>query len=289
MFQVRCFVYNINLGATVRQFSTKLDHFRRNYYSTKWFSRWNGLCEVAFRRNGSRRNGFRQSVTDPIASERVSQSLRVMGQHISEISFKATKTLGFLCKNMIFAPRSRPSKKLHTKLWFGLNYRVCSTHLEPLLETSDYNQIGKVQWTRNTSSVVEMLHELKRPSLKARMDQSSLLLFHKIHCGAVSMENTRIWPLLTVRKLPGYHIVLNIVDTRHTVTTWRFTFYPELLHIGIVPRTIPHWNRCGIVCFLPWQIPIPQRKHSPKVFCMCVFFFKIRTPWIMFRIERVSI
>ena len=28
------------------------------------------------------------------------------GQHVSEISYKATKTLGFLCRNLAFAPRS---------------------------------------------------------------------------------------------------------------------------------------------------------------------------------------
>ena len=47
------------------------------------------------------------------------------------------------------------------------------------------------------SSVGEMLNDLERPSLEARRDQSSLL-FHKIHCGAVSIEKASIWPLLTV-------------------------------------------------------------------------------------------
>ena len=33
-----------------------------------------------------------------------------------------------------------------------------------------------------------MLDELEWPSLEARRDQPSLLLFHKNHCGAVSIE-----------------------------------------------------------------------------------------------------
>ena len=41
-------------------------------------------------------------------------------------------------------------------------------------------------WTckkwRNTSCVGEMLDELEWPSLEARREQSSLLLFHKVHC-----------------------------------------------------------------------------------------------------------
>ena len=51
------------------------------------------------------------------------------------------------------------------------------------------------RWTcmrwRNTSSVDEMLDELEWPSLEARRDRSSLLLFHKIHCGAVSIEKDK--------------------------------------------------------------------------------------------------
>ena len=41
------------------------------------------------------------------------------GQHVSEISSKATKTLGFLRSNLAFAPRS--TKEVAKKLWFGLN------------------------------------------------------------------------------------------------------------------------------------------------------------------------
>ena len=56
------------------------------------------------------------------------------GQHISEISFKATKRLGLLRRNLTFAPRSKGSCIQN----FGSALtRVCSTHLEPLLETSD--------------------------------------------------------------------------------------------------------------------------------------------------------
>ena len=36
-----------------------------------------------------------------------------------------------------------------------------------------------------------MLDELDWPSLEARRDQSSLLIFHKIHCGAVSIEKDK--------------------------------------------------------------------------------------------------
>ena len=52
------------------------------------------------------------------------------------------------------------------------------------------------RWTcrrwRNTSSVGEMLDELQWPTLEARRDQSSLLFFHKIHCGTMSIDKEEI-------------------------------------------------------------------------------------------------
>ena len=40
-------------------------------------------------------------------------------------------------------------------------------------------------------SAMLMLDELEWPSLEARRDQSSLLLYHEIHCGAVSIEKDK--------------------------------------------------------------------------------------------------
>ena len=120
------------------------------------------------------------------------------GQHVSEISFKATKTLGFLHRNLAFAPRSSTKEVAYkTLVRPKLEYAapIWSPHLKLQI-----NQIEKVQrtaarWTyrrwRNMSSVSEMLDELEWPSLEARRDQSSLLLFHKIHCGAVSIEKDK--------------------------------------------------------------------------------------------------
>ena len=48
-----------------------------------------------------------------------------------------------------------------------------------------------------------MLDELEWPSLEARRDRSSLLLFHKIHSGVVSIEKDKYCnvptPLLIVK------------------------------------------------------------------------------------------
>ena len=115
------------------------------------------------------------------------------GQHVSEISSKATKTLGFLCRNLTFAHRSTKEVAYKTLVWPKLEY--AAPIWSPNTKLQIY-QIEKVQrtaarWTsnrwRNTSSVCEMLDEPKWPSLEAGRDQPSLLLFHKIHCGAVSI------------------------------------------------------------------------------------------------------
>ena len=116
------------------------------------------------------------------------------GQHVSEISSKATQTLCFLRRNLAFALRSTKEVAYKTLVRPKLEYTapIWSPHSKLQI-----NQIEKVQRTaarwkcrrwRNTSSVGEMLDELQWPSLEARRDQSSLLLFHKIHCGAAAIE-----------------------------------------------------------------------------------------------------
>ena len=116
------------------------------------------------------------------------------GQHVSEISSKATKTLGFLRRNLAFAPRCTKEVAYKTLVRPKLEYAapIWSPHSKLQI-----NHIEKVQRTaacwrwRNTSSVGEMLDELEWPSLEPWRDQSSLLLFHKIHCGAVSIEKDK--------------------------------------------------------------------------------------------------
>ena len=116
------------------------------------------------------------------------------GQQVSDISSKATKTHGFLRRNLVVAPRStkevayialvRPKLEYAASIWIP--------HSKLLIEKV---QRTAACWTcrrwRNMSSVGKMLGELEWPSLEARRDQSSLLLFHKLHCGAVSIEKDK--------------------------------------------------------------------------------------------------
>ena len=62
-----------------------------------------------------------------------------------------------------------------------------------------------MRW-RNTSSVGEMLDELEWPSLEARRDRSSILLFHKIYCGAVSIEKDKyLTPVHSIKSTRSSH------------------------------------------------------------------------------------
>ena len=141
-----------------------------------------------------------------------------------------------------------------------------------------------------------MLDELECPSLEARRDQSSLLLFHKIHCGAVSIEKDKyMTPAHSLKTTRSSH---SAQYRRHQTYSdaLKNSFSPELFHIGIV-------------YLLLWQMPSPQRslghslfkqKISQKffVFFFCVFFVffvfyfikisKFALPGVMLMYERTS-
>ena len=119
------------------------------------------------------------------------------GQHISEISSKATKTLGFLRRNLAFAPRSTKEVAYKTLVRPKLEYSapIWGPYSKLKINQVEKDKRTAARWTcrrwRNTRSVSEMLDELEWPSLEARRDQSSLLLFYKIHSGAVSIEKDK--------------------------------------------------------------------------------------------------
>ena len=192
------------------------------------------------------------------------------GQHVSEISSKATKTLGFLRRNLAFAPRSTKEVAYKTLVRPKLEYAapIWSPHSKLQI-----NQIEKVQrtaarWTcrrwRNTSSVDEMLDELEWPSLEARRK------IHKIHCGAVSIEKDKYMT-------PAHS--LKTTRSSHSAQYLRHQTYSDALKNSFFHGLF----RIGIVCLLLWQIPSPQRslghslfkqKFSQKFLCfLCCFVF----------------
>ena len=82
-----------------------------------------------------------------------------------------------------------------------------------------------------------MLDELEWPSLEARRDQSSLLLFHKIHCGAVSIEKDKYMT-------PAHS--LKTTRSSHTAKYRRHQTYIDAMKNSFFPRTVPHWNSLSL-------------------------------------------
>ena len=108
------------------------------------------------------------------------------GQHISDISSKAAKTLDFLRRNLSFSPRSAREVAYKTLVRLKLEYvsPIWSPYSKTQIQQVEKVQRTAVRWTcrmwRNTSHVGEALR-----------DQSSLLFFHKIQCGIISIDKDK--------------------------------------------------------------------------------------------------
>ena len=95
------------------------------------------------------------------------------GQHVSEISFKATKILGFLCRILAFAPRSTKEVAYKTLVRPKLEYAAPIWSPHSKLQINHFEKVQRTAacWTcrrwQNMSSVGEILDELEWPSLEA--------------------------------------------------------------------------------------------------------------------------
>ena len=149
------------------------------------------------------------------------------------------------------------------------------------------NQVEKVQRTaecwacrrwRNISSVSKMLDELEWPSLEACRDWSSLLLFHKIHSGAVSIEKDKY---LT----PAHS--LKSTRASHSAQYCRYQTYSDALKNSFSPELF----HSEMVFLLWWSIPRLLRSLGHSSFSQntaerfsCLFllcFSKFQIPGVM--------
>ena len=161
------------------------------------------------------------------------------GQHVSEISSKVTKILGFLRRNLALAPRHTKEVAYQTLVRPQLEYTAPIWH--PYNETES-KKVEKVQMTaarrvcrrwHNTSSVDDMFNELDWPSLEDRRPKSSLTFFYKIHSGTVSLDKDEY-----LTPAPRLSYTKSSHDSQYT----RYMSYSDALKNSFFPRTIPLWN-----------------------------------------------
>ena len=165
------------------------------------------------------------------------------GQHISEISSKATKTLGFLRRNL--ALHLGTLRKLHTKHWFVLSSSMQHLFGIPIMK------LRLDRWRRYrgqlpggpagdgetpvASATCLTILRLEWPSLETRREQSSLTFFYKIHSGTVDLDKDTdkyLTPAPNLRRTRASH------ESQYT----RYFAYSDALKNSFFPRTIPMWN-----------------------------------------------
>ena len=162
------------------------------------------------------------------------------GQHVSEISCKATRTSGFLRRNLTLVPRHTKEVAYKTLVRPQLGYAAPIWHPWNETETKMMEKVQKTaaMWTcrqwRNRSSVNDMLDELEWPSLEDRRVMSSLTFFYKIHNGTVSLDKDKyLTPAPILRSTRASH------DSQYS----RYMAYSDALKKSFFPRTIPLWKR----------------------------------------------
>ena len=174
------------------------------------------------------------------------------GQPISEISAKATKTLGFLRCNLAFAPRHTKEVANKTLVRPKLKYAapIWHTYQETQMGQVEKVQRTAVRWTcrrrRNTSSVDDMLDGLEWLSLETRRVQSSLTFFYKIHSGTVSLDKDKY-----LTQAPN----LRRTRVSHESQYTRYYAYSDALKNYFSPGL----SLCGIVFPLQWSHPRPLK------------------------------
>ena len=161
------------------------------------------------------------------------------GQHVSEISCKVTKTMGFLWRSFALAPRHTKEVAYKTLVRPQLEYAAPIWNPYHKLQIQEVEKVQRTaaRWScrrwRNTSSFGEMLDELEWPSLEARREHSSLTFFYKIHSGTVSLDKDKyLTPAPNLQRTRASH------DLQYS----RYFAYSDALKNSFFPRTIPLWN-----------------------------------------------
>ena len=198
------------------------------------------------------------------------------GQHVSDVSSKATKTLGFLRRNLAFTPRSTKEVAYKTLVLPKLEYAapIWSPHSK-----LQVNQIEKVQrktacWTGDGERRVvsaKCLMSLNGHLLRPGGTSPLCFSFTRFIVEQCLLKQTSIWP-------PAHS--LKTTRSSHSAQYRRHQTYSDALMNSFFPRVIPHWNSqspsvANIQSTKELRVDHILTKIQPKVFMflLLLFFF----------------
>ena len=176
------------------------------------------------------------------------------GKHISEVTTRANRLLGFLSRNLKIQSKAVKSRAYKTLLRPTLEYAaaIWDPYTENLIQDIEKVQRRAARFVtrqyRHTSSVSAMLADLNWPALSACRKTARLCLFWKIRNGTVHM-NCNLSPA-PFRQSRRHNQQLAIVFS--TKDYRKYAFFP---------RTIQDWNGLS-----QHTLSASKSRSTPKAF-----------------------
>ena len=148
------------------------------------------------------------------------------GQHISDVSSKATKTLCFLQRVLALAPRSTKEVAYKTLVRPKLEYAapIWSPHCKTQIQQVERVQRTAARWVcrgwLNTSSAGEILDELQWQTWWPRAISPPCFSSTRFIVRLCLLIKTSTPPRLRVQDLPGHHTTHSIAGPRLNLSSW---------------------------------------------------------------------
>jgi hypothetical protein len=160
--------------------------------------------------------------------------------HVSNVANKASKTLGFIRRNLKIGSIKTKEKAYNAIVRPTLEYacQVWDPHTMEDKYTLEKVQRRAARWVvnrhRQTSSVQEMYEQLHWTPLEERRRQARLATYYKLHHGEISIESSHTPPLYS-----------HDYKTRnsHDKQYFHATCIRNYRKYSFFPRTVGEWNQ----------------------------------------------
>ena len=159
--------------------------------------------------------------------------------HITSITNKANKTLGFVRRNLKVGNKRAKETAYKALIRPKLEYAasVWDPHTQADIKTLEKVQRRAVRWVtsryRQTSCVDSILTDLDWPTLQNRRKKARLELLYKFHKGLITI-NSRHLPTPSNNRHSSRKNNSSCYDIPSSRTQYR--------QMSFFPRTIPEWN-----------------------------------------------